>query len=445
VTEQLRLERGLQAPNAWRIVFVLTLANFLNFYDRAVPAIVVEPVKAEFGLSDTAVGIISGGFTVVYAIAGIALGRMADRGSRRKIMAWGLVAWSVFTAASGGAWSFASILIFRLAVGIGEASYAPAANSMIADLFPATKRSRAVAVFQFGLPLGLTAAFFTTGAIVEAFGSWRAPFFIAAIPGFLVAVALLTIKEPERGASEELPVGASVALRPIRAILQIPTMWWLALSGIGVQVAAYAAATFIVPLFQRYFGLSLIQAASNTGVILGLTGLVGLTVGGIIADRAASHRRRGRLVVAAVGLTLSVPLTWWALTLPPAAVGLFIVLFAAGWLLQFSFAVSALPAVADVVEPRLRSTGVALLLAAFYLFGGAFGPVIAGALSDQFAASATNLPAGLTAEAVGLHASLHVLIPIALVIAAIGLIGSIWTVDRDYTRMKESMGAPTSS
>jgi MFS family permease len=422
-------------------VFVLALANFLNFYDRTIPAIVVEPIKTEFGLSDTEIGVLGAAFTIVYAIAGIALGRMADRGSRRKIMACGLIAWSMFTAASGGAWSLASLLIFRLGVGIGEASYAPAANSLISDLFPAAKRSRAVAVFEFGLPLGLTLAFFTTGAIVEAFDSWRPPFLVAAVPGFLVAVARFFIKEPARGASEEQQVATEPVAQPVRAVLRIPTMSWLIFSGIGLQMAAYAVATFLVPLFQRYFGLSLVEAATNAGIVLGLTGLLGLVVGGVVADRAARRSRRARILVAAVSLTLSVPLTFWALTLPTTAPGLFVLIFSAGWFLQFTFHTSAVPAVSDVVEPRLRSTGIALFFAGFYLLGGAFGPVIAGVLSDRFAASATDLPAGLTAEAAGLHDSLYVLVPVALAIAAIGLFGAVGTVERDHARMKDTIRA----
>lgn len=434
-----RRKQGTQAPNAWRVVSILALANVLNYYDRTIPAIIVEPLKDEFGLSDTAIGILTGAFTAVYAVAGIALGRMADRGSRRKIMAWGLVVWSVFTAASGGAWSLGSLLIFRLAVGVGEASYAPAANSTISDLFPADKRSRAVGIFQLGIPLGLTLAFFTTGAMVEGFGSWRAPFVIAAVPGLLVAVALFRITEPDRGASEGHDVVTEGRVpQPIRTVARIPTMKWLIVSGIGAQIAAYPAAAFLVPLLQRYYGMSLVSAAANTGIILGLTGLIGLLAGGLVAERAARRSPRSRLMVGAVSLTLSVPLTACALTLPHTAPALFVAVFSAGWLLQFSFHVTALPAVSDVIEPRLRATGIALFFAAFYLLGGAFGPVIAGALSDQFAASATNLPEGLTAEAVGLQGALLAVIPAALAMSAFGLYGAARTIGEDHARMRSA-------
>ena len=120
---------------AWGVLFLLFLANLLNFFDRTIPAIIVEPVRKEWSLTDTQLGVISAIFTIVYAIAGIPLGRLADRLSRKKIIGWGLGIWSAFTALNGIAWNYMSFLFIRAGVGIGEASYAPAANSMIGDLF----------------------------------------------------------------------------------------------------------------------------------------------------------------------------------------------------------------------------------------------------------------------------------------------------------------------
>jgi MFS family permease len=336
---------GRQAPNAWRVLVLLAMANVLNFYDRTIPAILVEEIKKEFGLNDTQIGFLSGIFIVVYAVAGVALGRMADRGSRRRIMGIGLIVWSVMTALSGGVWSFASLLLVRLGVGIGEASYAPAANSTIADLFPVSKRARAVAIFQLGIPVGLILAFFTTGAIVDAFDSWRAPFFIAAVPGLVLAVALLRMDEPDRGASEVVRMdaadgAASRALSipdAVRAVWTIRTMRWLILSGVGVQLAAYSVSTFLVPLFQRYHGLSLTGAGISAGVVLGFTGLVGLFLGGWAADRASRRSLRSRVVVGAIALGVASPLSLLAFTLGPDALGLFISVMSVAWLLQFFF------------------------------------------------------------------------------------------------------------
>lgn len=427
--------REQQAPGAVRILVVLALANFMNFYDRTVPAIVIEPIKAEFGLSDLQIGILSGAFTVVYAIAGIVLGRMADRGSRRKVMALGLVVWSLFTAASGGAWSFASLLLFRIGVGIGEASYAPAANAMIFDAFPAQRRSRAVAVFQLGIPAGLLAAFVSVGWIVEATGSWRVPFLVAAVPGLVLALVMLTLPEPQRGEADpgtDRPTFDSID-RPIRTLLRIPTLRWLILAGIGIQVPTYAVATFLVPMLQRYFGLGIGPASLSAGLILGVTGIFGLVLGGIAADRASRRSLRARLCVGTAGLAMAAPFTLAALLVPHTAATAFVALFATGWFFQYLFGTAALPAIADVVPPAMRATAVAVYFAAFYLLGGAFGPVIAGSLSDVFASRATD--AAVSAEATGLHTAMLCVVPAFLLLGALAAYAASRTVGSDHARL----------
>ncbi len=432
--------RVLQASNAWRILLLLFLANTFNFYDRTVPAILNESLKIEFSLSDTDIGILSGAFTVIYAICGIPLGRLADRMSRGKIMGYGLGVWSLLTAATGAAWNYSSLLLIRLGVGVGEASYAPAANSMIADLFPANKRARAFGIFQLGLPIGLILAYFTVGAIAEAFGSWRAPFFLAAVPGLLLAVCFFLMREPLRGASEVTKVATTPIDHPFRRILSIPTMWCLILAGIGANMASYSVNTFMVPMFMRYFKLSLTPASLLVGVVVGVTGLFGLLLGGWLADKADARGVKARVLVGAVATLVSAPLCFFALNLGPDSVALFVVIFSVAWFLQYFYFTSAYPTVADVVEPRLRATAVAIFFAAFYLLGGAVGPIIAGALSDYFA-EASGAATTAAAAAIGLRNSLLVLVPVTMFIASVGLFLASRTVTRDNAKMREESQA----
>ncbi|MFM9376997.1 spinster family MFS transporter [Gordonia sp. VNK21] len=428
---------GLQAPNAGRVLTLLAAVNTINFYDRALPAILIEPVKDEFGLSDTQVGVVSASFIVVYAVAGIWLGRLADTHRRQVIMGVGLIIWSLFTALSAGVWSFTSLLLVRFGVGIGESAYGPAANSLIADLYPAAKRSRAVAVLQFGIPLGTILAFVTTGAIMDAFGTWRAPFLVAAIPGLILALFLLRIREPERGAADTAEMAAAEQSADDdprsawRRVLSVPTMRWLVLSGVGVQVAAYGLTTFVVPLLQRYYDLELTTAALYSGIIVGAAALLGLVVGGIVSDRMSRRSASGRILVGAVSLLISVPLAYAGFTLRPDQLALFVVLLSAVSFLQYFFHTSALPAVADVNPARLRASAVAIFFAAFYLLGGALGPVLTGMLSDALEASGH----GVNADAYGLHRALLFVLPAALLIAALGLFGAARTVDRDRARI----------
>ncbi len=427
----------------WRVLFLLFLANLLNFFDRTIPAILNEPIRLEWGLDDLQLGIIAAAFTVVYAVAGLPLGRLADRGSRTRVMGWGIAVWSAFTAANAAAWSFGSFLVARMGVGVGEASYAPAASSLIGDLFPAERRSRALGIFMLGLPAGLMLAFFSVGPLVAAFGDWRAPFVVAALPGFVLAAFLFVLREPERGASEKVraAAGAEVA-DPVRSVLRTRTILWLILSGITINFAAYAGNGFLVPMIQRYFGLELTAAAVTTGFIVGVTGLVGLTAGGWVADRVYQRSERGRLVFGAASLLVAAAATAAALASGRGSLVLFAVLFGLGWLAQYSYYTSVYPAIQDVVEPRLRATAVALYFAGMYLLGGAFGPVVVGGLSDALAESA-RAAAGApeltdAMRATGLHDALF-LVPVALLLTAVFVFFASRTFTADARRMQRRL------
>jgi MFS family permease len=436
------MQQSQQATNAWRILFLLFLANLFNFFDRTIPAIIIEPIRMEWGLSDFQLGLIGTAFTIVYAIAGVPLGRMADTGARRKIMGWGLLAWSGLTAVNGMAWSFWSFLLIRMGVGIGEASYAPAANSLIGDLFPPHKRARAMGIFMLGLPLGLLLAFFTIGAMVTAFDSWRAPFFIAAVPGIILALFMFFIKEPRRGAAESVQVAATAVDKPLRKVLAIRTFWWLVLAGLAFNFATYACNSFMVPMLQRYFLLPLEQAAVATGVIVGLTGLFGLTLGGWMADRIHQRSATGRLLFAAVSMLIAALATAYALLAGRVEIGVFVAVFSVGWLFAYNFYTCVYTAIQDVVEPRLRATAMALFFAGLYLLGGGFGPIAVGLLSDHFA-HAAMLAAGASEmseafKAVGLHDAM-LLIPVALFFTMLALLQASRCFVADAARMRAGM------
>ena len=434
--------RPAPSVHPWRVLILLFFANLLNFFDRTIPAILNEPIRLQWGLDDLQLGVIAAAFTVVYAVAGLPLGRLADRASRKRVLAWGIAVWSGFTAANAWAWSFGSFLVARMGVGVGEASYAPAASSLIGDLFPAERRSRALGLFMLGLPMGLMAAFFTVGPLVAAFGDWRAPFVVAAVPGFAVALLMLLVREPERGASERVRPAQAAVARPVATVLGTRTMVWVVLSGITVNFAAYAGNGFLVPMIQRYFGLGLTEAAVVTGFIVGVTGLVGLTAGGWLADAIYRRSERGRLVFGAASLVFAALATGAALASGRASVAVFAVLFGLGWLAQYSYYTSVYPAIQDVVEPRLRATAVALYFAGMYLLGGAFGPVVVGALSDALAAramAAAGAPAMTDAfRAVGLHDALG-LVPVSLLLTAVFVYLASRSFPADARRMQRRL------
>jgi MFS family permease len=377
------------ATRPGRVLALLLFANLLNFFDRTLPAVLAEPIRKAWGLSDVHIGLVGAAFTLAYAIAGLPLGRLADTRSRKWIIAIGLVVWSLLTGVNSLVGGFVSLLIVRIGIGLGEAAFAPAANALIADLYPSERRGRATGVLMLGLPIGMILAFFTTGAITDHFGTWRAPFFIAMVPGLLLAVLFMFIREPKRGATDPATEQPAVKIeKPIRTLLSIPTFWLIIASGVTFTFAGYATTTFMVPNLQRYFGLSLTEAALSVGVIVGVTGLVALPLVGLIADKLHGRFARGRLLFGAGCLAASAVLTWLALSQPAQQVELFIGLFALGWFFQYAYFTTAYPAIHDVVPPQLRATAIAVFFALFYVLGAAFGPLIVGLVSDHVARTA---------------------------------------------------------
>lgn len=423
------------------ILAILTLANVLNYYDRAIPAIIVERLKAEFGLSDSDVGLIGASFALVYGAAGIFLGRLADRGSRRKVMAFGMISWSLATALCGGAWSLTSMVAFRLGVGIGEASYAPAAHALLFDTFHPDRRSRAVSILQLGIPGGLLLAFLSVGPLVEATGSWRIPFVLAALPGFVLAVVLLRLPMPEAGAADDeepKDYTARNTLDAVRHLLAIPTVRWITVSAVGTQVATFAVVTFLVPLLQRYFRMPLGEASMTSGVIAGVAGVIGLLLGGHLADRASRHSPRARLLVGVAGVAVGAPIITAALLVPSDQPVAFAVILGLGCLVNYFMTTAWVPAIADVVEPHLRATAVALNLAVGYVLGAAGGPYLTGRLSDWLArvgGSSSTAVAPLTPEAIGLHRALLIVVPTALVAAALAGWLASRSIAADHARL----------
>lgn len=425
----------------WAILLVLFLINLLNFFDRTIPAVVLEPIRKEFGLEDTMLGLLGTSFTLIYALAGIPLGRLADRYQRTKILAGGVMVWSLMTGASGLAWSFMSFFVIRMAVGVGEASCAPAANSMIGDLYPSHKRARAMGVFMLGLPLGILLCYAVAGAIAQKYG-WRMPFFVAAVPGFAVAVIAYFLLEPVRGSQEEsrgndkpkidskLNISLPKINNPIRKILSIPTIWWIIASGATVNFASYAMNTFLATMLIRYHSISIAEAGILASLVLGVTGLIGLTAGGWIADRLHANPAfpRGRLMLAAISMLVAAPLLYFGLSQPKGALTLLTGFLFVGWMLFFVYYVAVYPALQDVIEPQLRATAMAVYFFFQYVLGAAFGTVVTGALSDYFARQAMQAAnAGAMTEAFrasGLNASMSVVIPIAILLTGLALWGA---------------------
>ena len=226
-------------------MFVLFAINTLNFFDRQILGAVGEPIRKEFGLDDASLGLLGTAFTLLYAFVGVPLGRLADQVGRKKILSVGVFFWSLLTAASGVAQSYWQIFALRLGVGVGEASCAPAATSLIGDMFPPNWRAKAISIFMLGLPVGVALSFAVSGTVAKEYG-WRAAFLVAGLPGVLCTIAVLFLREPKRGAAELHDIGEQKRPgSPYLLVLRSPTMRWIILSGAVHNFNMYAIGAFI--------------------------------------------------------------------------------------------------------------------------------------------------------------------------------------------------------
>lgn len=406
-------------------VLVLFLINVLNFYDRHVPGALVEPMRKEFHLNDTQIGLLGSAFIWLYAIVGVPLGLIADRWSRKNLLAWGVLAWTALTASAGLATTYAFLLFSRVGVGLGEAACAPTATSWLGDLFPPAQRSRVLALFMMGVPIGGGLGYLIGGPVAQAYG-WRRAMVTAALPALLLLPALLFLKEPQRGASE--PTRNPLAQTSIWNVLRIPTLWWIILSGALLNFCAYAFATFLPAFLSRVHGLSVANSGRATGTLYLLGGVSGGILSGRLGDYIIHRRQDGRMLCAAAMALVTVPLACIGILQPRGSLLLatiFLGLMYASLSSYYGFVYSAIQ---DIVAPNQRASTMAIYFMAMYLLGASFGPLFTGKLSDLLAhrAAAAAGSAALTEafRAIGLQQAMLVIPLLSLVLAFVLYLGS---------------------
>lgn len=396
----------MSGRDRWAPFAVLFLVNVLNIYDRQALGAVVEPLRHEFHLSDAELGLLPALFTVVYAVAGLPLGRLADSWSRRGLLAIGVGVWASLTGLSAVAGSFAALLGTRLGVGIGEAVCAPAATSWISDLVPAARRARAMAGFMMAVPIGVMLGLTVSGPVAQAYG-WRAALVVAALPAAVLVPAILWLREPaghERGGEVKL-----ARLRPTALF------WWIAASGALVNSALYTFSYFLPAFLTRFHGLTVGQAGLWSGIGSGAAGIVGAVAAAVLGDRVSSRMR-----LAGCAALLAAPAAFAGILAPRGQVGAAVVLSMAAYgLLQMYYGL-VYAALHGAVPAELRATAMAAYLLVSYLCGASFGPLLTGKLSDWFAHGT-----GEAAKAAGLHQAMFVIPVLCLGLAWVLWRGSV--------------------
>ncbi len=386
------LPKPAASSRTW-VLIVLTLVYTFNHVDRQILITVIEPIKAEFGLRDEQIGLLTGlAFAAFYATLGIPVAMWADRGNRRNIISLALLVWSGMTALSGLAQNFTHLFIARMGVGVGESGGTPPATSMIADLYPPQHRAFALGVYTTGIGFGIMIGYIL-GAFVYAHFGWRAAFFAAGIPGIILALLLrFTVTEPVRGFADarETTEEAPGFLETLKFMLNQQSYMLILLGCLMICISANAFVAFTSSYLQRTFDVTVSQVSLPLGLLIGGVGGIGAMVLGVLCDRLSANDLRWRPWIIAACSAAALPFAFMMLSaqsvqmayvwnIVPSFVGLI-------------YASIAYTATQELVKVRMRSVAAAFTLFCLTLIGIGGGPWIAGRISDYFAAAGHAAP-----------------------------------------------------
>ncbi|HKD02732.1 MAG TPA: MFS transporter [Terriglobales bacterium] len=359
-------------------LFVLTALNLLNYIDRSVLFAVQEMVKQEFHRSDAAFGFLTSVFFIFYMCAAPFMGPLSVRFSRKAVIIAGALIWSVATLLTAITKNFDELLLRHTVVGIGEASFVILSPTFVADMFPEEKRGRVMGVFYLAIPVGTALGYFLGGYMGPKYG-WRAPFYVGAAPGVLLAFLLLFIPEPPLGlfdAKEELPERDT-----IRGLVRNKAFLTASL-GMAMMTFALGGLQVWMPTFlQRVHGYSVLDSNLIFAASTILNGIVASLLGGWISDRLLERTAAAHYLVSAVSLALGVPAA-------------FVALFASGRLMiagifisEFFLLINTGPlnaAVINSVGPRVRAMALAVNVFIFHLLGDVPSAWLIGYMSDKY-------------------------------------------------------------
>jgi MFS family permease len=385
---------------------ILSFINLFSYLDRYVVSALIESLKhSDLGLSDANLGSLMSGFLVVYTLTAPVFGALGDRRSRPRLIALGVACWSFATALSGFAGSYLALLAARASVGVGEAAYVTIAPSLLSDYFPVRQRGRVMAIFFCAIPVG-SALGYVVGGLVDKHYGWRMAFFVAGVPGLLLAALCLLLRDPPRGvqdagaghadAADAADAGSAGAAASKSLLANMRKDTWATYGRLMhnkpyvLTVLGYAAYTFAVgglavwmPAFlERARGIPRSEATVSFGAIVVITGFIGTFMGGWLGDYCAKYSRQAHLWLSAISTLAAAPFVWMALTTDSHTMYLVCMVTAQLCLFLSTGPINA--AIVNLVAATERATAIALEVFAIHLLGDALSPPLIGALSDQF-------------------------------------------------------------
>jgi MFS transporter, Spinster family, sphingosine-1-phosphate transporter len=384
-TPAAQASHGLNLARSARLgLIVLTGMNLLNYLDRFIVSALVESLKAsELHLTDTQCGALGTAFMIVYMAASPVFGGLGDRRNRPRLVAFGVALWSAATAAAGFANGFVHLFAARATVGVGEAAYGTISPAMLADYFPKERRGRVFAIFFSAIPIGSALGYVLGGLMDRHFG-WRAAFFVAGVPGVLLAGLALLLRDPPRGAHDQdegtAHASGTGVLSAYRDLLK-NAPYGLTVLGYAAYTFALGAMAFWMPAFlERVRGVPKEEATVTFGAIVVVTGFVGTFAGGWLGDHLLKYTHQSYLWVSGVATLLAVIPAAVALMSPsPHA---FYTAMVIAEVLVFASTGPINSAIVNLVAPTERATAVALSIFSIHLLGDVPSPPLVGILSD---------------------------------------------------------------
>jgi predicted MFS family arabinose efflux permease len=361
------------------VIGLLFLLNTVNFVDRQLPFILIDPMKAELKLTDTEVGLMAGlTFAVVYSFSGLALARLADRWSTRPVLVLALTVWSLMTAVTGLVQNFTQLILCRIGVAASEAGSTPTGHALIARSFSPSHRALALALFSMGVPFGSTLGL-ALGGFINDHANWRDAFFIVGLPGLLLAVVswrvlpeVRTVPVPK---AQSMPVWAAV-----KYLMALRSFRHMAAASALFACGSYAMNVFAPAFLIRVHHLSTTAAGLGFGIAFGLGGGIGTMAGGYFGDLLGKKDARWRLRLPAIGQLLSAPVALGAWLVSDATTSIFLLTLT--YLLGLLYFAPSFAVAQSLVPDQIRAMAAAVLLFCLTLIGSSVGPVVVGWVSD---------------------------------------------------------------
>nr|WP_295772555.1 MFS transporter [Rhodoferax sp.] len=392
------------------VLIICSLLRAISYADWQVMSVVMQPMKLDLGLTDAQTGLAGSAFFLGIIVFTLPVAQLVDVWSRTRMIGLMAICWSAFTLATGFVGGLASLVVMRLGVGVGEAGFGPGGTALVSASYPKNKQGQKLGIFNLFITVGVIVGVVAGGYLSANHGGWRTPFLVFGIPGIVLGILAFFMQDYRLVEADGSKVVHQSLLTNLKQLWKIRTLRWLYL-GLGMYaVLQISVGTWLPSLLIRAYGIKEDKAGLVMGVVT-LIGLAGPILGGILSDKWQQKYAGGRMRLAAITIAIASVFVWLVLLAAFDLNNKSLMIFCAAMMpLHSIFVGMALPAVAatsqEVVPAQLKGLSWGAATMALYLLGGAWGPLMVGALSDRFGGGYQGLAMGLAiSSAFGLIAA----------------------------------------